>query len=186
MPKPISDPKQRDQYSRALTEQFRQDLSNLTDRLQKGDIDLGYWQISMREELRKEYALQLITASGGKAADVDPNDWLRLGSQLKEQYAYLEDFAHQIADGTANDAMMQARASMYADSSREAFWRQATKGYDLPAYPGDGSSCDGLTRCGCSWVDQGDGLFKWDLGETEHCPQCIQHSEEWNPYDANQ
>jgi hypothetical protein len=185
MPKPIRDPKERDKYSRALTEKFRQDLSDLTQQLQNGQIDLGYWQITMREDLRKQYALQLIKASGGKASEVDPDDWLRLGNQLKEQYEYLENFAHQIADGTAQEGMLTNRAAMYADSSREAYWRQYTKGYDLPAYPGDGSSCYGLTRCGCSWIDNGDGTFTWELGETEHCDQCLQHSEEWNPYDAN-
>jgi hypothetical protein len=79
---------------------------------------------------------------------------------------------------------------MYVRSSREAYNRALGRSYgipegSLPAYPGDGKSCLGLTNCGCEWIfeeNDKEWLATWSLGTTEHCELCIENSEKWNPY----
>jgi len=90
------------------------------------------------------------------------------------------------------EAQIAARSRMYMRSSREAFERAKARAVGvppLPAYPGDGSTrC--LTNCACQWEiipevqDDGAIVYNcyWRLGPTEHCPDCIERSRQWNPY----
>lgn len=161
---------------------FEQRMSDLGNQVATGDISVQDFQIAMRQELRDAHALQLIAAADGEPSQ---DDFLKLGSQLQKQYRYLEDFAHQITDGTQAPGGIANRASLYAGSGKATYWRQAM-GTDLPAYPGDGQTpCYG--KCNCSWRDNGDGSFTWELGEGEdgsgdHCDPCIANSEQYNPY----
>src|ERR1051326_3835700 len=129
-----------------LTSLFERRMSDLGQQLADGQIELGDFQIQMRQELRDVHALQLVAAADGDKANVVPDDWLRLGPELQKQYRYLEDFSHQIADGGVSGGAIANRASLYAGSGQSSYWRQATGSAELPAYPGDGTSpC--LGRC---------------------------------------
>lgn len=178
MPRPITDYDAKIEYSRSLTERFKAEFQDVTHQLLDGDIYLSTWQIDIREQLRSSYALQLITAAGGDVANVDPNDWLRLGSKLQSQYRYLEDFANEIKAGNLSDEMILARIGMYAEASKDAFWTQLKKDYDLPAMPGDGST-ECLTNCGCEWTEDN----RWVLGKSDNCQTCLERAAKWNPYE---
>ena len=163
----------------ALDATFSKRVRDLSGRLSKGEIDLMEWQITMREELRSVHALQLIAGAGGDKSQVSADDWLKLGSELRSQYLYLEDFARAVERGDLSDAQLSARAELYAHSARTTYWKQATSGVDLPAMPGEGSEC--LTNCNCSWDKRGDG-WHWVLHASESCPTCIDRAAKWSPY----
>lgn len=92
-----------------------------------------------------------------------------------------------------HEAQIAARSRMYVRSAREAYERAnaRTRGApELPAYPGDGSTVC-LTNCACHWElepveDEATGEIVeweayWTLGMTEHCPDCLERAEMWNP-----
>lgn len=177
--KSLSSLQDRIDYSQFLLGLFENENTALMASYKSGGISLLDLHTDMRENLRRQHALQLITAAGGDVGNVDPNDWLRLGSTLKTQYGYLEDFMNQIKNGTADEAMLEARAAMYSDSSIISFWKQATIGTELPEYPGE--SCLGKGRCACQWVEK-DGAWYWTLGESDHCEVCLENASKYNPY----
>ncbi len=169
-------------------------LAILADNLATGGMTLGDWQYAMRQELRDAHATFLAIAAGGDRSKVNPDDWLKLGSELQSQYKFLEGFAQDIADGKVTGGGIAARASMYAGSAKSSFWRQMTQDLDidLPAIPGDGSTpC--LGYCYCRWSEpeyeydeNGDVvavLMTWLLGDPPHghCDECPRRADEWNP-----
>lgn len=159
-------------------------IGDLSGRLASGDIDLGQWQASMREELRRAHAMQIVAAAGGDRSAVDPNDWLKLGNTLKSQYIYLEDFAHQIKAGQLSDATIAARSQMYAGSSKVSYWAQVTRDAALPAQPGDHTTpC--RSHCDCKWIRNADGSFTWELGTKQHCDVCPRRAVAWNPWNPD-
>jgi hypothetical protein len=188
MPGPCSGQECRD-YSEALIRMSRSNVQRLTDQLYQERITLQDWHIQMRQELRQAYSFQLIAASGGDKANVQNSDWLRLGTRLRSQYGYLEDFAHAIRDGKLSVAQAVARAEMYSNSAKVAFWEKDVP-VRLPRYPRDGSTqC--LTNCTCSvdweYERDEDGRITavkayWRLGATEnHCIDCPTLAAEWSP-----
>ena len=165
-----------------VEELFTRHMSYLTDNLAQGQITLGEWQVSMREDIRRSHALQMIAGAGGDPAKVAPNDWLRLGSTIRRQDKFLEDFAQQIAAGEVDPASVGARAELYAKSASSEYSQQVTKEVDLPAHPGDGSTVC-LGNCGCSWEEHDDG-WHWVRGKEDSCEDCIQREKDWAPYQA--
>lgn len=123
--------------------------------------------------------LQIVAAEGVDKALVGSDDWLKLGSILRSQDAYLEDFTHAVQRGELSEAQIMDRASKYAGSSKETYWRQATRDANLPTYPGI-QQCGG--RCACEWVDNGDGSYTWTLGAADHCDDCLHNAGAYNPY----
>lgn len=177
------------QYSNALIAASEQKMQTLTASLYDGKIDVGEWQITMREELRRINAFQLIAGAGGSKDNVESDDWLKLGTILKSQYAYLEDFAREIAAGNVSAAQANARSALYARSARQSFWAQSTGELDLPAQPGDGTS-ECLGSCGCMWAvdyeydDAGQvtaALCYWTRGKSDSCPTCLDREDKWQP-----
>ena len=61
------------------------------------EIEVGTWQITMRQLLRDSFADQLRAACEPNRPD--SSDYLMLGPMLKTQYDYLEGFAKDIAAG---------------------------------------------------------------------------------------
>lgn len=171
-----------DQFMRQEIEDlFTRHMAYITDQLSTGQITLQDWQITMREDIRRAHALQMIAGAGGDAAKVAPDDWLRLGSTIRTQDRYLQDFARQILAGEVDPASVGSRAALYAKSAAAEYSKQATKDVDLPAYPGDGSTAC-LGNCGCEWADNGDGSYSWKRGKTDSCDDCIQRESDWAHY----
>lgn len=164
----------------AITARYEQRMADLARSYTSGAIDLSDFQITMRQELRDAYALQLRAGNDGPITDT--NAYLKLGNELKSQYGYLEQFSRDIRNGSQAPDGIAARTRLYAQSARQMYWRQSTEGAGLPAYPGDGTSqCK--TNCGCSWDLQDDG-YHWVRSKDDSCETCIERESTWNPYHA--
>jgi hypothetical protein len=157
-------------------------MQRLGDEYNAGKLSLSDLNIAMREELRRGHALQLIAGKGGDKGAVSADDWLALGSVLKRQYAYLSRLSQQIESGEVGEGDLTRRAQLFARSARESYWRSATSGASLPAYPGDGST-DCVTNCDCDWEQHEDG-WHWIQHTSESCPTCTDRGAKWKPYSA--
>jgi hypothetical protein len=106
----------------------------LADYVANEMISVADWRLLMRQEIKSEYIRQACLGRGGRA-QMTFSDWGVVGSQIKDQYRYLDDFARQIADGKLSEAQISSRSRMYVNAAREAFEsmqeRMATAaGYD--------------------------------------------------------
>jgi hypothetical protein len=72
------------------------DVTALAAQLKSGAISLPEWQAAMRESLRSDYKDAMYLTRGG-IENVSQSDWGYVGSSLKKQYAYLDQFATDIA-----------------------------------------------------------------------------------------
>src|SRR5688572_15782723 len=102
------------------TEMFRHSdathtrLESLTRSLYAGDINLSQWQISAAMELKNAHLAQAMYAVGGRA-NMGSAEFGRVGQTLREQYAFLDKFAQEIANGTVSESMALSRIAHYGD-----------------------------------------------------------------------
>jgi hypothetical protein len=159
-----------------------------TDQMLSDSIGVGSWVNSIRQALKDSYIQSYLFGLGGQQ-QLTQRDYGSIGGMLADQYKYLNSFAAEIAAGNLTPGQIRARIAMYARSAREAYERANARAWGipdgaLPAIPGDGSSCEGLTRCACSWVKEetpGGVNCYWTLGVAEHCSLCLLNSTAWNP-----
>lgn len=168
----------------------------LTAQLVKGEISLQDWLLAQRKLIKETYLSQYAMARGGRS-QMTPQDYGRLGADLKKQYTYLQAFGHDIqagkyrSDDPANlIARIANRIKLYIESATQAFekGKVAVFGgnlYDhITNFPGAGKTrC--LTRCRCHLAvteTETEWLVRWVLDPAaEHCEDCISLGEKWNP-----
>lgn len=96
----------------------------LAAQLRAGAISLVEWEAAMRV-LVKDVQLYGVASAAGGWAQLTPREFGRIGSLTRMQYDRLYNFARQIASGEQRlDGSMIVRASLYAKSGRNAFYRQ--------------------------------------------------------------
>jgi len=160
-------------------------LENLT--LQYSNREIGFVEFQTASKLIiKDTYIDMCAMGAGGRNNLSHRDWGRIGAMVKEQYKYLRNMMGQIARGEITPRQAIARFAMYINSANEALWKALTRDLDfnLPAYPGDGSTqC--LTNCKCEWriekLAWGVDAY-WMLGEAEHCDDCVERSNTWNPW----
>jgi hypothetical protein len=179
MPEPFQTPAEGHEYMRLMIRMFEERMVEQTKRLIEGEIRLLDWQITVREELRRLSAFQVIAGAGGEKSNVSADDWLKLGPQLRSQYGYLADFANAIYDGQLTAATIQSRILLYARSTQVTYWKRFTRDLDLPIQPGM-TRCGG--NCGCVWEivydydSEGNVVAAycyWKRGKHDSCPDCV-------------
>lgn len=97
-------------------------VTALTQMLGNRTISLDTWHQVMRQEIKDNYITQYLAGRGGRGK-MTPTDWGSIGGMVAEQYKYLSAFRDEIASGDLSLGQIRVRASMYLNSSREAFER---------------------------------------------------------------
>lgn len=106
-------------------------VDDLASQLASG-LNVGAWQQSMRENIKREVLRQYLAGRGG-IEKMTQSDYGRCGAIIVDQYKYLDGFAREIKEGNLTEKQIAKRAAMYINSAREAFERamdQAIKGTD--------------------------------------------------------
>lgn len=97
-------------------------VSALNTMLADKRLNAADWKTGFARQIKNAYIQQAELAAGGRS-QMTPQLWGMVGGTVREQYGYLDDFARQVAGGKLTAAQIEARAKMYINSSREAFWR---------------------------------------------------------------
>jgi len=131
----------------------------LTRKMLSGQASLSDWQAAMRSELRESWKLTYTAGRGGRTA-MTFSDYGKLGSRLRMEYRYLNNFAQEIKDGKLSEAEILRRAKLYAEGARTGYY-------------------DGLTAAMkiAEMVEE-----RRILGPAEHCGDCLAYaSQGWQP-----
>jgi len=172
----------------ALLELRRQMFWDRTDKLAEqlytGEISIGQWQETFKENMRQFYSSSAAIGKGGWD-NMTNADWGRLGPVMKEQYRYLQGFAEHISlnRDTISLKYIKSRSRLYGEGGAYgAALIEAGVVFEalLPWLPRDGST-ECLNRCHCRWsnrVVSKQRDFKlvestWRLGEADHCTTCF-------------
>src|SRR5690606_10565793 len=102
-----------------------------TELLTGGNLNVGDWQVIIRQELKDSYIQQYVVGRGG-LGEMTSADWGSIGGMLGEQYRYLDDFAAEIANGQLTPGQIEARTDMYFESSTEAYERGHARATGVP------------------------------------------------------
>lgn len=107
--------------NRALERVIQQGANNMraaTEQLQAGSISLAQWQARMADEIKLLHTGAAALGRGGWQ-QMGYSDWGWTGQIIRGQYAYLRQFAQDIATGHAPmDGRLVQRAAMYASGAR--------------------------------------------------------------------
>lgn len=96
-------------------------MKRLSEGLQARRTNLPEWQLGMRDLVRAQHVLSAGVAQGGKA-QLSPAALGRIGALTKKQYAYLNNFSRQIANGQQKlGGRFIQRAMQYASAARQTF-----------------------------------------------------------------
>jgi hypothetical protein len=110
----------RDQVD-ALADAASERLATLTDHLLRGDLTLAEWQSQGMAVIKVSHVAVGVVAQGGKA-QMTAVHYGSLGHEIRDQYAYLRDFANGIADGSVPlDGRLISRAGMYGQAARVTY-----------------------------------------------------------------
>jgi hypothetical protein len=181
---------------RLRQETFKADVARLAERLYNGELTIKQWHGEMKQAVKDLHISSLVISKGGEWDTITFSEWGRVGRELRDQYAYLRNYAKQVEQKVYAEAMgidnayslqyLQARSSLYAGSTNATFWRGVTYNL-LPQVPGDGQT-ECLMNCGCQLrVEAGDNPntlhVYWILNPMlENCSDCVRLTEEWAPY----
>jgi hypothetical protein len=139
-------------------EAFRKTVTRLTGQLRDGTMNLDAWAKAMKGEIK---SLHTTSAAVGRGdwRSMSQSDWGKVGAEVKKQYQFLRGFVDDIAanDGKPFSARHIIRANMYGGAGRGSFERaQETLQVE----------------------EGGNTEYRWDLGVAEHCPDCVEYSQQ--------
>jgi len=160
-------------------------LNEYTDKYYNNEIYFEDFRTIFKNTI-KDTIIDMYAMGAGGRNSMSQADWGRVGAIVKDQYQYMRVLFDKLGKKEITIGQFKARLNMYINSANEALWRGINSNYEfkLPAYPGDGSTqC--LVNCKCYWeiiaVAGGYDCY-WRLEQAEHCEDCIQRSNEWNPW----
>lgn len=149
----------RSTLDRVITVQTQQ-MRDLGQAMMEGRLSLADWQFQSMQAIKSGHLISLALAKGGWN-NLDQSDYGWVGQRIRGQYAYLRDFAGQIASGRQPlTPMVLARSELYAEAARQthrAAQRRAAQ-------------------------QRGLEQEKNQLGAADHCPGCLgETSRGWVP-----
>jgi hypothetical protein len=135
----------------AVADAASQQMQTAAQALMDGNLSLAAFQSEMQRLIRLSNVAAAVIAKGG-AEQMTPADWGRAGRAIRDQYAYLRDFAAQVAAGQQPmDGSLTARARQYGQASRSQYERVRNAGQQQRG-------------------------FRYErnvLGNSEHCAECV-------------
>lgn len=158
-------------------------IAAATDALQADPDRLDDWYDEISRQIRR-YTLAAYLAGNGGTAPTGPADQ-QIADAIKAQQQFLTAFREEIRASDEWKAAWNSRAAMYAQSIKASYWNAKTRGWPLPAQPGDGTTIC-LTNCGCAWeIDEleGDGNADayWRRSKDDSCQTCLEREAQWSP-----
>jgi hypothetical protein len=134
---------------------------------------------SFKSALKEAMTVAGVLATGG---NLSGEQRAQILYALQDQIGYADGFMAALPGLTRDQAL--ARASSYLPSILHVY--SDLQVYDipeLPVMPGDGQTiCQAWCRCTLRIAKSGNDYdVSWQLGIAEHCEDCVQLSELWNP-----
>jgi hypothetical protein len=109
-------------------------MAAASQRLLAGDMSLAAWQAELQATIKLTHVSAGVLANGG-AAQMTSSRWGSLGPVIRDQYAFLRQFAEQIADGRQLlNGSLTARARQYGQAGRVTFERTYSQGQQSRGY----------------------------------------------------
>lgn len=166
---------------------LKRTLRALTQRREDDSINTSAWEHAFGQTLSQYHLAAYSHGSGIPVQKLLPEDLNLVQTVVNKQLKYLKGYSKAWNEGRYKDRPEVAlhRTNMYADATLGTWWMGHTRGWPLPAYPGDGTTqCK--TNCRCSWdvvelPGEGNANAIWLLGPADHCQTCMQRSEDWAP-----
>ena len=156
----------REQVRQALDialDRSRNEVARLSRELVAGRINLADWQKAVAQEVKSMHMASAALAKGGWA-QMTPQDTGRAGRIIRDEYAYLANFAAQVKSGQQKlDGSLVTRANLYAQAPRGTYH----------AIEQRGMTEQGKTEC------------RNVLGPADHCEGCLTETAKgWVPIGA--
>jgi hypothetical protein len=96
-------------------------LVSLTQRMLDGTLSIADWQVRFAQALKDAYLTAAMIGRGGRAM-MTWADYGSVGGRLRMEYKFLDQFAQEIKLGLLSENQILARARLYAQSLRTAYW----------------------------------------------------------------
>lgn len=97
------------------------EIVSVTNALRTGNVTLAAWQTAMESSIASAHLASAALARGGWA-QLTQGDLRRVEVETVRQFAYLRDWASDIAAGIApRDGRMLVRATLYNDAARTTY-----------------------------------------------------------------
>jgi hypothetical protein len=110
-------------------------MKAVSQQLRDGDISLAEWQVQMMQQIKTTHLASAAMQRGGWQ-QMTQADFGRVGRTVRNEYAFLRDFAEQIASGEQKlDGTLARRAAQYGQQGRPTYYQfwdttAATRGFD--------------------------------------------------------
>lgn len=129
----------------------RDDMRDITKKLNQGDISLDRWYKTMRQLMKDAYRDAWIISIGGRA-NYDKRQQALFGRAVKGQYKYLNNFLNDIKTGKQKlDGRAVIRAGMYGSAAKTVYQNALT----------------------AAAIGRGMKMARRIRTATESCPDCI-------------
>lgn len=156
----------REQVRQALDialDRSRNEVARLSRELVAGRINLADWQKAVAQEVKSMHMASGALAAGGWA-QMTPQMTGRIGRIIRDEYAYLANFAAQIKSGQQKlDGSLVTRANLYAQAPRGTYHAIEQRGM----------------------MEQGKTECRNVLGPADHCEGCLTETAKgWVPIGA--
>ena len=147
----------------------RNEVARLSRELVNGRINLADWQRATAREIKNMHMASAALAKGGWA-QMTPQDTGRVGRIIRDEYAYLANFAQQIKSGQQKlDGSLVTRANLYAQAPRGTYHAIEQRGMmeqgktECRNVLGPADHCEGANSCieqtAKGWVPIGGGAM---------------------------
>lgn len=104
-----------------IVDQIDDEIDDLTDQLEAGELTAAEWEEAVQDALEDAYLQQAVLGNEGKRP-IPPLLWGIITAMLVHQFGYLSRLTRLIARKEVSIGEVRRRMTMYANSSRQAYW----------------------------------------------------------------